>query len=91
MNGWKLAHLVVRITLLGIVGALSACATAPPAAHPEMSILDAIDNQRSSVGPASCAALNAAAVCEKSTRLGTTRNCGCADPHAITDGTAFRL
>ena len=86
MNGWKLA----RLTSVGVIGALSACATPPPA-HPEVSILDAIDAQRSNVGPTSCAALNTAAVCEKSTRLDRGRNCGCSDPRAIADGTALRL
>jgi hypothetical protein len=86
MNGWKLARLVP----VGVVAVLSACAAAPPA-HQEMSILDALDAQRSNLGPASCAALNTASVCEKSTRLDRGRNCGCSDPHAIADGTASRL
>jgi hypothetical protein len=55
-----------------------------------MSILDALDNHQR-LGPTSCAALNASAICEKSTRLGSTRNCGCVDAAALTDGTAFRF
>ena len=89
MNGRKLTPGVARIAILGVLGALVACAHTPRAQ--EMSILDAIQNQRSSVGPASCAALNVAAVCEKSTRLGRGRNCGCADPRSIAGGQALQL
>ena len=90
MNGWKPARAVARIALAVIVGVLSACATAPNAPRQEMSILDTLDNHQQ-LGPTSCAALNASAICEKSTRLGSTRNCGCVDAAALTDGTAFRF
>src|SRR5262245_48666701 len=71
MNGRKLTRELTRIVILGAIAALTACAHAPTARE-QMSILDAldnVDNQRMSLGPASCAALNATAVCEKSTRL----------------------
>jgi hypothetical protein len=89
MNGRKLIPGVACVAVLGILGALGACAHAPQTQ--EMSILDAIENHRSSVGPASCAALNAAAVCEKSTRLDRGRNCGCVDPRSIAGGQAIQL
>ena len=82
MNGRKLTREVARIAVLSLAGALTACAHAP--ATQEMSILEAIEGQRPSLGPASCAALNVAAVCEKSTRLERGRNCVCADPQALT-------
>jgi hypothetical protein len=59
-----------------------------------MSILDALDNQQQSSqqGPVSCAALNATAVCEKSTRLDAGRSCRCVDPRAFNSGgRALRL
>ncbi|MEJ0036693.1 MAG: hypothetical protein WDO68_11490 [Gammaproteobacteria bacterium] len=89
MNGKKLTRGVARIAVLSVAGLLAACAHTPRSR--EMSILDALDNQRSSLGPASCAALNAAAVCEKSTRLDRGRNCGCADPRAFASGRPLQL
>jgi hypothetical protein len=91
MNGRKLTREVARISILGVVSVLAACAHAP-AAPEEMSILDALENQRMSLGPASCAALNATAVCEKSTRLDPGRSCRCVDPRAFSSGArALRL
>ena len=88
MNSRKLVPAGTRLALLGIVGVLSACASTPQV-HQETSILDAVDHQRS-LGPTSCAALGVAAVCEKSTRLGDSRNCGCVDPHAVPVDHALR-
>jgi hypothetical protein len=48
-----------------------------------------VDQQRAQA-PVSCAALGVSAVCEKSTRLGAVRNCGCADAHTL-DGTLQRF
>jgi hypothetical protein len=91
MNGRKLARDLARCAVLGVAGALVACAHGPTARE-EMSILDAMDNQRSSLGPASCAALNATAVCEKSTRLDAGRTCRCVDPRAFgSSSRALRL
>jgi hypothetical protein len=89
MNGRKIFSAGARLALLGIAAALSACATAP-SAHQELSILDAVDRQRSQA-PVSCAAMGISAVCEKSTRLGAARNCGCADAHALADGAPQRF
>jgi hypothetical protein len=89
MNGWKLNCGVARITVLCLVGIIAACAHAPATQH--LSILDALDRQEASRGPASCAALNATAVCEKSTRLDGGRDCRCVDTQAITGARAFRL
>ena len=89
MNGRKIFFPAgARLALLGLTAALSACATTP-AVHPEMSILGALDQQRAQA-PVSCAALGVSAVCEKSTRLGAVRNCGCADAHTL-DGTLQRF
>jgi hypothetical protein len=88
MKGRKFLDAGVRVALPGIVLALCACASTP-AAHPEVSILDAVNQQRMNA-PVSCAAMGASSVCEKSTRLGSTRNCGCADPHALADGVLQR-
>ena len=91
MNGRKLARSFARFTVLCVAGALAACAHAP-AAREQMSILDALDNPRPSLGPASCAALNATAVCEKSTRLDAGRTCRCVDPRAFgSSSRALRL
>jgi hypothetical protein len=90
MNARKLMRRIARFATLGTAGTLMACATAPPS--PELSILDVIDNhQRLPQGPVSCAALNAAAVCEKSTRLDTGRNCQCADPASLTNRRTYRF
>jgi hypothetical protein len=89
MNGWKLTRGIAQVTVLGIAGALGACAHHP--ATQQLSILDTLDNQQSSRGPASCAALNATAVCEKSTRLDGGHNCRCVDTKSITGAGAFRL
>lgn len=89
MNGWKLNCGVARIAMLGVVGVIAACANAP--AIQRLSILEALDQQQSSRGPASCAALNATAVCEKSTRLDGGRDCRCVDTEALTGAGAFRL
>ena len=91
MNGRMLARRIARIASLGVIAALVACATAP-AARQEVSILDAIDTQQSSLGPASCAALNATAVCEKSARLDSGGRCRCVDSRAFDKiGRALRL
>jgi hypothetical protein len=90
MNGRQLIRRMARLGVLGTAGALAACATAPPA--PEMSILDVIDDhEHLGQGPASCAALNAAAVCEKSTRLESGRNCQCADPASLRNTRSYRF
>jgi hypothetical protein len=89
MNGRKLTRGIIRAAILGVAVALSACATAPP--PQELSILDAVADQHSSMGRQSCAALNAATVCVKSTRLDQNKKCGCADRQAITDGTVFQF
>jgi hypothetical protein len=91
MNGRTLIRRTARIASLGVVVALVACASAP-APPQELSILESIDAQQSSLGPASCAALNATAVCQKSTRLDSGRNCRCVDPRAFGNGSgALRL
>jgi hypothetical protein len=91
MKGRKLTWNFARIAVLGVAAALIACAHAP-AAREEMSILDALQTHQSSLGPASCAALNATAVCEKSTRLDAGRSCRCVDPRAFdSGGRALRL
>jgi hypothetical protein len=76
----------------GIALALSACASAPPR---ELSILEAIDAQSSSrgfsMGPQSCAGLDTASVCVKSSRLEKSRECSCADLFSITDGKILRF
>lgn len=89
MNGWKLIRAVTRIAVPGVVGALASCAHAPPSK--EMSIVDAIERQQASQTPASCAAMNATAVCEKSTRLESGHDCRCVDPRALTGEGAFRF
>ena len=89
MNGWKLTQRVARIAILALVGAIAACAHAPP--PQDLSILDAIENRHLSRGPASCAEMNATAVCEKSTRLDGGHNCRCVDTKALTGAGAFRL
>jgi len=89
MNGWKLTCGIAWITVLGVAGVLGACANHP--ATQQMSILDALDNQQSQRGPASCASMNATAVCEKSTRLDGGRDCRCVDTRALTGAGAFRL
>lgn len=88
MNGWKLTRKVDRIAILAVVGAIAACAHAPTE---DLSILDALENQRLSHGPASCAALNATAVCERSTRLDGGQDCRCVDTNAITGTGAYRF
>lgn len=86
MNGRKLEQHLVRFAVATLIGVLSACAHAP-AAREQMSILDALDSQKQqSLGPASCAALNATSVCEKSTRLDAGRSCRCVDPQAFSSG-----
>ena len=91
MNGRKLTYRVARIAIFGVVTTLAACAHAP-AALQETSILEALDGQQRSRGPGSCAALNATAVCEKSTRLDAGRSCQCVDPQAFSNGSrALRL
>jgi hypothetical protein len=91
MIGRKLTRSLARFAVLGVAAALAACAHAP-AAREEMSILEAVDSPRPSLGPASCAALNATAVCEKSTRLDAGRTCHCVDPRAFGTGSrALRL
>jgi len=90
MNGRKLTCGIARITVLGVVvGALGACAHHPSTQR--LSILDALDNQQSHRGPASCAAMNATAVCEKSTRLDGISECRCVDTRALTGAGAFRF
>jgi hypothetical protein len=88
MNGRNLTHRIIHAAFLGLTLALGACATSPP--PKEVSILDAVADQHSSVGSQSCAALNAATVCMRSTRLDKEKKCGCADRHAITDGKLFQ-
>lgn len=88
MNGWKLTRKIARITVLGVASVIGACAHAPPTEP--MSILDALDNHQASRGPASCAALNATAVCERSTRLDGGQDCKCVDTREITGTGAFR-
>jgi len=89
MNGWKLTSGIARMSVLGVAGALGACAHHPSTQR--LSILDALDNQQSHRGPASCAAMNATAVCEKSTRVDGGRDCRCVDTRALTGAGAFRL
>ena len=92
MTGRMLTRAIAPVILSGIALALSACASAPPR---EVSILDAIDaqasHQRFNMGPQSCAALDTASVCVKSTRLEKGRECACTDRNSITDGTFFRF
>lgn len=89
MNGWKLTRRIGRIAILVVAGAIGACAHAPPSQ--EMSIVEAIANPQVSSGPASCAALNAAAVCEKTTRLDNASQCRCVDARALTGFRALRF
>jgi hypothetical protein len=92
MNPKMLTRAIAPLILSGIALALSACASAPP--H-ELSILEAINAQASSqrfnMGPQSCAAIDTASVCVKSTRLDKGKDCACTDRHSITDGTFFRF
>ena len=94
MHGRKLEqHLMRYVAVATLTAVLAACAHAP-AAREQMSILDALDSQQRhpSLGPASCAALNTTAVCEKSTRLDAGRSCRCVDPRAFdTGGRPLRL
>ena len=85
MNGWKLTRRIGRLAILAAAGATVACADAPKAQ--DLSIVEVIEHPRVATGAASCAALNAALVCEKSTRLDGDRKCQCVDPRALT-GTA---
>ena len=86
MNGRKLTSGVAHIAFLGVIATVAACAHAP-GMQEEVSILDELGDQRSSLGPASCAALNATAVCEKSARLDDPiRRCHCVDPEAFSRG-----
>jgi hypothetical protein len=89
MNGWKLTRGVARTLVLVVIGVIAACAHAPPTQ--ELSILDSLENHPLSRGPASCAEMNATAVCEKSTRLDGGHNCRCVDTKALTGAGAFRL
>ena len=73
---------LTRGLALCITLALAACATTPPQEH---SILDAMAEQSLSK-PLSCAAMNAATVCMKSSRLDRNKNCACADRHSIANG-----
>lgn len=89
MHGRKLEQRFTRfVALATLVAALAACAHAPAAPREQMSILDALDSQQQQFapGPASCAALNTTAVCEKSTRLDAGRTCRCVDPRAFSSG-----
>jgi hypothetical protein len=92
MNGKMLTRVIAPLILSGIALALSACASTPPQ---ELSILDAINAQKSSqrfnMGPQSCAAIDTASVCVKSTRLEQGRECACTDRNSITDGTFRRF
>ena len=92
MNGRKLEQHLVRFAVTTVFGVLAASAHAP-AAREQMSILDALDRQQQlSPGPASCAALNTTAVCEKSARLDAGRSCRCVDQRAFDNGgRALRL
>ena len=74
---------------LAVIGVIAACAHAPP--PEDLSILDSIENHHLSRRPASCAEMNATAVCEKSTRLDGDRECRCVDTRALTGAGALRL
>ena len=88
MSGKVLTRRIAPVITACAALALAACATAPPR---EQSILDAIDAQGFNLGPQSCAALDAAAICTKSTRLDKGRKCGCADRNSIADGRPIRF
>jgi hypothetical protein len=88
MNGRMLIRGFVRATLVGITLSLTACATAPPQ---ELSIIEAINDQGFTMGPQSCAALDAATVCVKSTRLDKDKSCSCADRYQLSDGKLLRF
>ncbi len=88
MNGRMLTRGIAPVIMSGIALALTACATAPPR---ELSILEAIDAQRFSMGPQSCAALDAATVCVQSTRLDKSKECSCADRYSLREGKLFRF
>lgn len=89
MNGWKLTRGITWTPVLAVIGAIAACAHAPPTQ--DLSILDSLENQRVSRGPVSCAEMNATAVCEKSTRLDGGHDCRCVESKALTGAGAFRL
>src|SRR5690348_7181930 len=89
MIGWKLTRAVARLPVLAVIGVIAACAHAPP--PEDLSILDSIENHHLSRRPASCAEMNATAVCEKSTRLDGDRECRCVDTRALTGAGALRL
>jgi hypothetical protein len=78
MNGRMLTHAAA----LCITLALTACATAP---KQEMSILDAMAAGSMSQ-PLSCAAMDAATLCVKATRLSKTKDCGCVGRQEIANG-----
>lgn len=87
MNVGKLMRAVTHFAVVGVAAALASCAHSPPAK--QMSIVDMLDKQSQS--PTSCAAMNATAVCEKSTRLEGGHDCRCVDPRALTGEGAFRF
>ena len=78
----KLELTCASILAVGLMLALASCATPRPE---ELPILDAVAAQ-SLKQRTSCAALNAAMVCEQSMRLSTARTCGCVDRNAISNG-----
>jgi hypothetical protein len=82
MNGRTL----IRASAVCIALTLVGCAAAPPQ---ELSILDAM--QAGSTKPLSCAALDAATFCVKSSRLDRSKDCSCVDRQSVYDGRQFRF
>jgi hypothetical protein len=74
--------IAVCITLI-----LAGCASAP---SQELSILDAMQAGSSSK-PLSCAALDAATFCVKSSRLDRSKDCSCVERQSVYDGRQFKF
>jgi hypothetical protein len=82
MNG----RMLIRCIAIGSFAlATAACTTAPPE---RMSILDVMA-AGSSGRPMTCAALDAATLCVKGSRLDRSKKCGCVDRATMADGQAF--